>query len=471
MLEEEFVGMAEVGGKTPEEAQKEEAKVEIKPYKVFGQDFSLSDPDFIDYYKTRMKMMAIKYRLCGRVNDQGQYKIPDAIRFDLVKMEKEIEETGEDFYKAIALYMKKHFYFHVKIVQIEDGKAKASLFLSEYVEDFLGLDSIVSHVADFVDNYDDDFRIRVRKAFNLVDVATKVDDFAVPNIAVVMQDAMDLELVVGGLYDMASQIFVMRLLKALEESGEGGAQVLAKYRELLADNEIELNEKFRYSSYKALLDRAVDECGGYEKLKIDPNITKSIIKEINGTVKAIDNASGKGGYVEPVMPQKLEEKKSAGTKSKGGTKKNAPSTSTKTKAGSNKTTKKQEKTPATNKSGGVPTSSYDVKEVKVKSQKSFEKEETESAPFENDKTSTDDALPPSEIQDQHDDKQLNEDDFNMSVNSISDNKSSVIIETTKTISQTQVILPNGNTGIITETVETVKIETITKDNDEDEFSL
>lgn len=296
---------------------KKEEKVEIKPYKVFDQDFSLTDPDFISYYKTRMKMMGVKFRLVGRINEQGQYKISNEIRYDLIDMEKEIEENGEDYYKAIALYMKKHFYFHVKIKLIEDGKAKASLYLSEYVQDFLGREFIVSHIADFVDKNDDEFRIKVRKAFNLVDVATKkIDDFDVPNLAVIMQDSFDLDSLVGGLYDMASQIYLLRLLKALEESGEKGALVVARYRELLADSDIEINEKYRYTHYKALLDRAIDELGGYQQLQLDPKVIKPIVKDMNKTVKAIDSAS-MAGMLEADLPnKKSEEKKGAKASSK-----------------------------------------------------------------------------------------------------------------------------------------------------------
>lgn len=319
MNENEMLGFAKSEEKkkvsTEKEAalEKEEKKVEVKPYQVFGQDFSVSDPEIIDYYKTRMKMMTIKFKLVGRVDENAQYKVPDAIRYDLIKMEKEIEENGEDYYKAISLYMKKHFFFHIKIVPVEDGKAKASLYLSEYVEDFLGMEYIVSHVADFIDTNDDEYRIRLRKAFNLVDVATKVDDFAVPELAVLMQDNFDLELIIGGLYDMASQIFIMRMLKALEESGEAGAKVLAKYRQLLAASQgIEINEKFRNSHYKALLDRAIDELGGYEKLGLDPQVMNSIMKDMNGTVKAIDNASGKRGVLEMNLPKTEDKKKVAG---------------------------------------------------------------------------------------------------------------------------------------------------------------
>ncbi len=277
-----------------DEKKEEKVSEQVKPYPVFGSDFQVSQPDFIIYYKYRMRMMKLKYKLVGRVDENGQYVIDKLIMKDLIKMEKEIEDQGENFYKAIALYMKKHFYYTVKIQKKEDGKAVASLYLAEYVDNFLGHEYIVSHIANFSDVYDQDFRVKVRKAFNLVDVNVKVDDFAVPDLAVIMQDAFDFELIAGGLYDSASQIFVMSMLKELEGAGDIGKELLAKYRMLLSQSDIEINEKFRYISYKALLDRLIDEYGGYEKIGLDPKKVQQIVLEMNKTLMQIDKASARG---------------------------------------------------------------------------------------------------------------------------------------------------------------------------------
>ena len=334
------------------ESVKTGEKPAVKPYIVFGSDFSLSNSDIIDYYKTRMKMMAVKFKLAGKFDDRGDYKISNEIRHDLIGMEKEIDESGESFYKAEALYMKKHFYFTVEITELEEGKAKASLYLSEYVEDYLPGEYIVSHICDYVDVFDDEFRIRVRKAFNLVDVATKVDDLAVPELAVVMQDAFDIEMVVGGLYDMASQIYVMRMIKALEEGGEIGQKVLKKYRQLLGlSKDIEINDKYRYAHYKALLDRAIDEYGGYEAIGLDPKVVAMIILEMNRTVKAINNASSRGIY-EINTPKKEEKKQEAKSSSKSGGAKKADKKKDK-KDDKKKDKKKSDKKDEKKKGGGI----------------------------------------------------------------------------------------------------------------------
>ena len=203
--------LSEKDKKVEEKPKKDEAggtppvKPPPKPYPVFGTDFTIYEGDFIEFYKARMKIMAIKFKLVGQVNSQGTYVINEDIRRDLVRMEKEIEDSGETFYKAIALYMRKYFYFHIKIEEKENGMAKATLYLSEFVDGFLGQDYIVTPVAEYNSINDDEFRIRVRKAFHLVDVEVKNDDTAVPDLAVIMQDALDMELLLGGFFDMASQ--------------------------------------------------------------------------------------------------------------------------------------------------------------------------------------------------------------------------------------------------------------------------
>ena len=304
--------MAEVEQKKPDEKE----GVKIEPYKVFGRDFSLTDPDYIKYYKVRMNIMAVRYQLLGRVNKNGVYQIPAVIKQELVGMFKEIEDMDHDWYRASAVYMKKYYYFHVKLTMLENNMAKASLYLSEFVDDFLEDEYIVSHIADFIDVYDDNFRIKVRQAFNLVDVAVPMSDVQVPNIAVVIQDAIDLEMLVAGLYDIASQIYLMRMLKLLEGAGEKGQAIIRRYKELIIDkDENDINEKHRNIKFKSLLDRAIDEFGGIEKLEVNKQDLKDIVVEMNNSIKAITNMQKRPGAIEIMKTDKGKEKdKTAGNK-------------------------------------------------------------------------------------------------------------------------------------------------------------
>ena len=300
----------EVVSRTPESENKPEIKKDdVKlSYKVYGQDFSLNDIDYIDYYRTRMKMMAMRFMLVGRIDDKGVYRIKDEIKYDLINMLKEISDEGEDFIRGEAYFMKKYFYFKIDITR--DGlKAKASLYLLEFVDDFLDDEYIVSHIADFEDVDDQHFMNKTKEAYNLKDVALKNDELKIPNLAVLMQDEHDIDKYIGGLYDIASQIYLMRMLKMLEESGNPVClDIIRRYRELSVDIDEQENEEYerrninKNTRLKALLDRAIDEKGGLEKLPVNKEKLKSVVHEINKSVKAIDGLQMNPAAIEVLRP-------------------------------------------------------------------------------------------------------------------------------------------------------------------------
>lgn len=317
--------------------QQENSQPITKPYKVFDSDIVVNDKEIADYYRTSMKMLVMRFQLVGSFNRNGQYIIKDEIRYDLVKMRKEISDSGEDFYKAVVIYMKKYFYFDVKITMIDDKRAKASLFLSEFVDDALQDGYIVSHIADFIDEFDEQFRIKVRQAFNLADVALINEDYYIPNLAILMQDEYDINKYVGNLYDIASQIYIMRMLKLLEGAGPLGQEIIKRYKELIIDKEEEYkDDKFKYSRFKYLLDRAINEKGGLEKLSLPKEKIRDIVVEVNKSVRAIDSLQSRAGAVEIMTPQNKSGKspteeaifgKSAGNGSKSGKKSSSSSSS------------------------------------------------------------------------------------------------------------------------------------------------
>ena len=265
-----------------------------EPYIMFGSDQVITEPEFIIYAKYRMKMLIMKYKLVGTVNNKGQYTISDDIKRDLIRMEKEIADSDDTYFKAIALYMKKHFHYNVKIEQVEGGKAKASLYLAEWVDDYLGSEYIYTHIADFTDVNDANFLNKVRKAYHLVNVNVKIDDFAVPELAVRMQEIFDINFVEGALYDMACQIYLASIVQLLEKGGPESLALLEEYRRLLAEGNLDPNDRFKYIKYKSLLDRLIDEKGGFDKIGLDPKEVSRIVTEMNKTLLQIDSASKRG---------------------------------------------------------------------------------------------------------------------------------------------------------------------------------
>ena len=233
-------------------------------------------------------------------------------------MDKEIDEIGETYYKAENVYMKKNFYFHIKISKLPDGKGKAALYLYEFVGDFLPEQFIVSHIADFIDEFDENFKIKVRKAFNLVDVDVPNNDFETPSLAILMQRMIDEEIRSGALYDMACQISLMRLLKMLENSGEKGAQIVVYYKQMLAQVQGSINkQKYPNIANKILLDRAINTFGGFEKNDITKDQYGQVIGEFNSSADEIES-SKTNTTVEGGSPTKQEDNKPASKKSSGG---------------------------------------------------------------------------------------------------------------------------------------------------------
>lgn len=314
----------------------------IKPLKVYGSEYETSDEEEISYYKTMLRMLSIKCGLVGRFTRTGKYIIPDEIKTDLVKINKEISDSGENFYKANTQYMRKNFFFVVRMEMIDDVKAKASLYLQEEADNVFAGQYLTSHIADFVDDYNKYFRINVRKVFNLLDVAIINEDYRVPNLAVLLQDYIDLELFVAGLYDTACQIYLLKMLKLLEEEGgEEGLEILKRYKELIAHLEIEkMSGKYKYTNYKNMLDKAILEKGGLQKLPVAQNKVKEIVKEMNKSVKSIEDLKLKPGAIEVMKPKDNEKKETQQPQSKPSkAKKEAKPTSAKTSAPKVKSTK------------------------------------------------------------------------------------------------------------------------------------
>ena len=294
--------------KDNQQSQKEEQvkniiQEKVNSYLAYGQDFLLIESEFIEFYKNRYKLLAYQKNLVGNFNERGHYVIPAAIKADLVRMPKEIENMGSDFYKASNIYMKKEFYFDIKIVEV-DNKAKASLYLTENVGEFLQCPHIHTHIADFIDVYDEEYRVKLRKAFNLVDVAVPISDVLVPELAVVMQDNYDFMLINEGLCDIINQIYLLKMLELLEKSGEKGVKVVERYKELAQKVEPELKgKKYKNNILKAMLDRAIDENGGLEKLEINKEDKIVTVKEINSSIKKIEGEEKKAAAVEAINTQ------------------------------------------------------------------------------------------------------------------------------------------------------------------------
>ena len=339
----------------------EEKKTEEKPvdnrYKVYGENIYVADKEIIEYYQISAKLLCFANLLVGRFDDKGNYIIAKEIKRDLVAMDKEVSEDGATFFKATNLYMKKNFYYYISLSKTAEGKGKASLYLYEYVGDYLEKDFISSHIADFVDELDSSFKDKVRHSFNLVDVDIPNDDRITPSLAVLMQKMLDEQLRSAEILEMACQVYFIRSIKNLEKSAQG-RKIVEKFKEELA--KISKGKQLSFMKQKAILDRIVNSFGGYEILDIDQKTQQELMQELT---KTFNETVSRKAIIEAVTTDKKEEKKAGGkSSSKKPAAKKAGSDGK--KAAGKKAGKKDEKKDEKKKGGGVVVKSLTKDEKK-----------------------------------------------------------------------------------------------------------
>lgn len=126
-------------------------------------------------------------------------------------------------------------------------------------------------------------------------------------------------------------------------NGEQGQLIIRRYKELIIDkDEADIKEKYKNTKYKSLLDRAIDEIGGIEKLNVNKDDLKSIVLEINKSVRAIDGMQKRPAAVEILGKEAKKEIKVEEQKKVAGKKQSSVGPKTDSK----NPVKKQEKKPA-----------------------------------------------------------------------------------------------------------------------------
>ncbi|MCM1324943.1 MAG: hypothetical protein NC218_12600 [Acetobacter sp.] len=272
-----------------------EEVVEKKGCKVFGYNDVLFDPISIDYYHHYIKQLIRSNRLVGVIDDDGEYDIPEKIKRDLVKMEKEIADPNPFYYTLITVYMKKTFNFHLEVEEQENDMASATLYLTENIEGHETVKFVKTFIASVILPYDAEFVPKIRKIFNMVDTVSKVDDTGIPALSVLMQRYFDDDLVFEDIEELGSQIYIIRMLKLLETAGPVGEKIIKEYKKVAS--KIETKKKGSYSKLRKQLDLLIFENGGFPVLgKLKEELLKPL-KEYNDTIKKVEKSQENVGKV------------------------------------------------------------------------------------------------------------------------------------------------------------------------------
>ena len=277
----------------------EEKKID---FQVFGnENIILSKIDFLDYQKISNKMLFLRYHLLGQFDEKGKYYIKDDIKKDLIKAQKEIQVEDGDGYVVHLRYAKMTFEFEVNLTY-KDTTANAQLVLVEKVDE-----QIVKTVIDsFEEKNDEEFRINVRKRYNLVDVAFTIRDEEVPNLNIWLYWQSEEELYWHDIYEMGSQFFILRAIAILQSYGEIGANILEAYYKQLEKEQILSNN---FSQMKEILDEVVNSFGGYEKIDEGKGKLGELAKEFSAPF--FKKEDSKTAIIETSKPKAKAESKNA----------------------------------------------------------------------------------------------------------------------------------------------------------------
>ena len=311
------------------QGKEEEQKIE---YKVFGnEDLLLKKIDFLDYQKISNKMLFLQYHLLGQFDNVGNYYINNDIKKDLIKVQKEIQVEDSNGYVAHLRYAKLVFEFEINLTYNED-RAKASLVLVEKLYD----QTVKTVIDTYEEENNSDFRINVRKRYNLVDVAFTIRDEEVPNLNIWLYWQSEEYLYWQDLYEMGSQFFVLKAIAILETYGEKGAEIINIYKQQVEFVK-EKNGDPKFSKLKEILDKVVNKFGGYEKLdegnrklgKLAQEFSKPFFSKDNSKASIVEastksnKGSSKSSKVEDYSWRNTDKASSSSTGKKSASKKTA----------------------------------------------------------------------------------------------------------------------------------------------------
>lgn len=268
----------------------QEGSAEVKPVTVFGKNTILTEKEDIAYYMNWIREIRIQNQLIGNISMNGTYQIPEKLRRELVKMEKEAVDLSPSYYIALSVYMKKTFNFAVEVEVLEDGRACASLFLNEVVQDVEGVSSLRTFIAKTIEPFDGQFESVVCAKFHIVDTPKSIQETDIPEITIELQDQLDDWLYMEEIDDIGSQIYVMRLLKELQSAGPVGQKIVADYKAAILKNKVDEKAKGIHIKLRRLLDEIIEKNGGLDQLPISKEVLRQPKKEFNVTMRKVQAA-------------------------------------------------------------------------------------------------------------------------------------------------------------------------------------
>ena len=314
--------------------------------KVFGGEEVLENPSLIDYYRLHQVDQLFLNKLLGDFTPEGKYDIPEETKKILIKVKKLITEVSANMYLATSQLKYITLNFSVKYWKTENNQAVANLYLTEKLE---GAD-LVCFIAQYVSEYNDDFKERVKKAFNLFNEIEDFEDEYSQKIDEICEIQKQKKAEREYIVEIQSEFYIKEMLRLLEQSGENGKAIIEEFKPIMENALAQTNKSGVFQKLRLKLDNLIIKSGGFNKFaQENPDfirvslIYSKPVKRFDTVSKKLDDAqapkpvkstkatSSKAGKSSPtksliIIPKaknKLQAPKSylkmpGGSKSKGG---------------------------------------------------------------------------------------------------------------------------------------------------------
>lgn len=281
--------------------------------KVFGSEEVLENPSLIDYYRLHQVDEIYFNKLLGDFSPEGKYDIPEETKKLLIKVKKLITEVPLNAYLATSELKYVKLNFSVKYWKGENNQGVANLYLVEKLNDA----ELVCFIAQYVSEYGEDFKERVKKAFNLFNEVEEFEDEYSQKIDEIFEQQKQKQAEREYIVEIQAEFYIKEMLKLLENSGDQGKAVLAEFKPHMENTLAQTNKSGVFALLRLNLDRLIIKHGGFNKFaEENPDFIKvSLI--FSKPVKRFDTVSKKLDDAQAPKPYQAAKPASGGAKKSG----------------------------------------------------------------------------------------------------------------------------------------------------------
>lgn len=229
----------------------------------YGGKGIIYDPDYIEFYKQLQSEIILKYKLVGNFKARGKYEIDEMIKNELSSCPKLIQSENNNLIFAQIETKFKTFKFKVEIFPAITYST-AKLYLDESTDRTDEFKTIITVIGEFMDATSVNFLDSVKKAFNLCSEPFENIKEKLPKTLTLLEKLYSDEVFNTQLIELQSQIFIIDMIKRLEDCDEIGEFLIKEFWKQIL--QLEQYKPLSYEDKKTILDQLLKKYDVYPLL-------------------------------------------------------------------------------------------------------------------------------------------------------------------------------------------------------------